>query len=70
MSKYYVKAEIIEQVIDSTIEDDQAISDGVMTGFADYLEAMSILVDAEKLTELEAYCLANNYQFDSRLTGA
>jgi hypothetical protein len=66
-SVYYVKAEIIEQVIDSTIADSQAVSDGVMSGFADYLSALSIVVDADKIAELKAYCLANGYQWDERL---
>ena len=65
---YYVKSEIIEQVIDYAVTQDHAVSDGVMSGFADYLAAFSIEVDPAKLDELEAYCLANSYQFDSRLT--
>ena len=69
-SAYYVKAEIIEQVIDETIETNHPVSDVVMSGFADYLEAMKIFIDSQKLSELEAYCLANNYQFDGRLKGA
>lgn len=67
---YYVKAEIIEQVIEETIETKHPVSDGVMSGFADYLSAMNITIDSESLSELEAYCLANNYQFDDRLKGA
>tara|TARA_R110000765_G_scaffold78375_1_gene154001 strand:- start:1320 stop:1727 length:408 start_codon:yes stop_codon:yes gene_type:complete len=69
-SGYYVKADIIEQVIDSTIESNQPVSDGVIRGFADYIGALSIVIGTEKLAELEAYCLANGYQFDERLKGA
>jgi hypothetical protein len=66
-SGFYVRAELIEQLIQTTIQDNQVISDGVMSGFADYISALSIEVEPSALADLEAYCLANSYQFDERL---
>lgn len=69
-SAYSMNATKIEDVVEWVMSCNHAISDGVMSGFADYLDAMKILIDSEKLNKLEAYCLANGYQWDERLKGA
>jgi len=64
---YIVKEPLFSQVIDYVIQDNHAISDGVTSAFADYLTATGIRANEDKIKDLEDYCLANSYEFDSRL---
>jgi hypothetical protein len=62
-----VKEPLFSQVIDYVISDNHAVSDGVTSGFADYLTATGIKADLESIKKLEDYCLENSFEFDARL---
>ena len=62
-----VNEPLFSQVIDHTISDEHVISEGVLSGFADYLTATGIKADLDAIKRLEDYCLTNSYEFDARL---
>ena len=66
-SGFVIEEPIFSDVIDFTISDNHTVADGVTSGFADYLTATGIKANEEKIKDLQAYCLANSYQFDARL---
>ena len=67
INEYLVTSDHIDQVIDFVISTEHSISDGVLSGFADYLEAVNVEINEKKTKDLQDYCLTNSYEFDLRL---